>query len=87
MLSPEVIVALALGVPSLFVAVAALWIAYLAYLRQPPGAPLHHTTPSWPTDQYPLLAPNGGRGHPVMPQPAFQAEARPARRRPVELEA
>lgn len=47
-LTTEVIVALALGVPSLLVAAAALWIAYLtyAYFREPPSA---SRMPSWST--------------------------------------
>ncbi|KAK7968065.1 serine/threonine phosphatase 2C ptc2 [Apiospora aurea] len=57
-LSTEVIVALALGVPSLLVAAVALWIVYLTYAhsREPP--PSMNRIPSWPS-QYPLLAPGG----------------------------
>lgn len=54
-LTTEVIVALALGVPSLLVAAVALWIAYLTYThsREPPSM---HRIPSWPS-QYPSMSP------------------------------
>ncbi|KAK8065017.1 hypothetical protein PG997_011764 [Apiospora hydei] len=95
MFSPEVIVALALGIPSLFVAVAALWIAYLTYTRQSP--PHVNRTTSWPPFSYPPLSPSGGSSwassgcsvgddDPAVPQAAFPAEGQPVRRRPVELE-
>ncbi|KAK8113531.1 hypothetical protein PG984_014057 [Apiospora sp. TS-2023a] len=95
MLSSEVIVALALGIPSFVVAVAALWIAYLTYTRQHLAPPINRPISSWPSDQYPLLSPNGSGGTwassgynsrdngPVVPQAAFPAEGRPVRRRRV----
>ncbi|KAK8032648.1 hypothetical protein PG990_002382 [Apiospora arundinis] len=61
MLSSEVIVALALGIPSFFVAFASLWITYLTYKKQSPAVPAN-CNPFWPVQQNPLLYPNGGRG-------------------------
>ncbi|KAK8099858.1 hypothetical protein PG999_010232 [Apiospora kogelbergensis] len=93
MLSSEVVIALALGIPSLFVAVAALWIAYLTYTKQPPSLPTSRTA-YWPS-QYPrtLIFPNSdipassggcyvGRDDedPLAPQAVFPG-GRPLRRR------
>ena len=84
MLSSEVVVTLALGIPSLFVSVVALWIAYLTYTKQSPSPPTSRIA-SWPS-QYPppLLFPNsdilassggyysgGGDDDPLVPQAMF----------------
>ncbi|KAK8004574.1 hypothetical protein PG989_004293 [Apiospora arundinis] len=84
MLSTEVIVALALGIPSLFVAAAALWVAYLTYAysrdRESLSCSSSARIPSWPS-QYPLLAATDswiGNGYPssVLPQAAFPGSIR-----------
>ncbi|KAK8099861.1 hypothetical protein PG999_010235 [Apiospora kogelbergensis] len=84
MLSSEVIVALALGIPSLFVAAAALWVAYLTYAHSRDRESLSSTSavrvPSWPS-QYPLLAAadawtGNGPPSPVIPHAAFPGSFR-----------
>ncbi|KAK7963420.1 hypothetical protein PG996_008889 [Apiospora saccharicola] len=85
MLSSEVVVALALGIPSFFVAVAALWIAYLTYTRHHPPAPSNRNT-SWPSPYQSFLQNGGtwpGEEGPIVPEAAFPAEGRPVRRRRV----
>ncbi|KAK8032650.1 hypothetical protein PG990_002384 [Apiospora arundinis] len=84
MLSTEVVVALALGIPSLFVAAAALWVAYLTYAysrdRDSHSSSSSARIPSWPS-QYPLLAAADswtGNGYPssVMPHAALPGSIR-----------
>ncbi|KAK6815769.1 hypothetical protein PG987_016535 [Apiospora arundinis] len=84
MLSTEVIVALALGIPSLFIAAAALWVAYLTYThsrnREPLTSPSATHISSWPP-QYPLLTTsytwiNNGPPGPVIPQAALPGSIR-----------
>ncbi|KAK6815772.1 hypothetical protein PG987_016538 [Apiospora arundinis] len=83
MLSSEVVVALALGIPSLFVALAALWIAYLTYIKQSPSvAATHVAAPTWPSQQHPPLDPDDNRIV-FRPQAMFPG-APPLRRRPVD---
>ncbi|KAK8013054.1 hypothetical protein PG991_010429 [Apiospora marii] len=66
-LSPEVIVSLALGIPSLVVAVASLIVgvasllmACLTYRKQNSPKPASRTS-SWPLQPFPRLAQNGAR--------------------------
>lgn len=73
MLSEEVVVALALGIPSLVVAILALFIAYLTYRkaadarvdRFPPGLPfmLADLLPSSSPSALPIHAQTPRRGH------------------------
>ncbi|KAK8058021.1 hypothetical protein PG994_008469 [Apiospora phragmitis] len=87
MLSSEVIVALALGIPCFFVAVATLWIAHLTYIKQSPPVPANRIG-TWPS-QYSDGGTWACSGYsvsvdgPVVPQAAFPAEGRPVRRRRV----
>ncbi|KAK8004573.1 hypothetical protein PG989_004292 [Apiospora arundinis] len=61
MLTTEVIVSLALGIPALLVAAAALWIAYLTYAfsRQSHASVSTIRVPLWPA-YYPTLFPTAG---------------------------
>ncbi|KAK8004571.1 L-Aspartase-like protein [Apiospora arundinis] len=83
MLSEEVIVALALGVPSLLVAAISLWIAFLTYnTSRSSFSPPASRVPSWPGAQHPTpfdagAWPSSGsflhnaRDHVNAPQAAF----------------
>ncbi|KAK8099860.1 hypothetical protein PG999_010234 [Apiospora kogelbergensis] len=81
MASQEVVVALALGIPSLLVAAISLWIAFLTYTHSRPAPLLRRSrTPSWPEQHQPTFdAGNGSLFHgangPIFPPPAFSGES------------
>ncbi|KAK8099859.1 hypothetical protein PG999_010233 [Apiospora kogelbergensis] len=84
MLSPEVTVALVLGVPSLLVAVAALGVAYLSYLNQRPQTSADDFVPGLPPQQHQLLDRNVG---PPVPQAVLPGNIdHSLRRRPAAAE-
>ena len=81
MASEEVVVALALGIPSLLVAAISLWIAFLTYAHSRSPLILRASrTPSWPEPHQPAF--NTGDGSlfhrangPIVPPPTFSGES------------
>ncbi|KAK8034047.1 hypothetical protein PG993_009042 [Apiospora rasikravindrae] len=82
MVSEEVIVALALGVPSLLVAAISLWITYLTYSQSRlMSCPPARRIPSWPAAHYSFLfdtgsdSASGDAYSPVVPRATFPGDS------------